>query len=201
MRACTGTDRTVLLSRKITSARRRLPCVTATGAGAISSATSAGTCVIVGGGIGGLVTAAKLAQSGMHVTICEKNSSMGGRCQSLEIDGCRFDTGPSLLLLPQTYKETFSWLGSDISEWLQLKRVEPAAYRVWFADGHSSSQCSTSLDLFYDVQQMVAQLEQEEAGAGESRHADVIKTSSLHDVNQQGSQVTPRCGHSCRPHS
>lgn len=126
-------------------------------------------CVVLGGGIGGLVAAAKLAQSGYSVTVCEQNEQLGGRCQTVSFEGCRFDTGPSLLLLPQVYRDTFSWLGSSITEHVQLARVEPAAYRVWFADGFDSSsqaEQGASLDLFYDVQRMVEQLERVEPGAG-----------------------------------
>ena len=117
-------------------------------------------CVVLGGGVGGLVTAAKLAQAGHNVTIVEQNEQLGGRCQTVTMAGCRFDTGPSLLLLPHVYKDTFNWLGSDISQHVQLSRVEPAAYRVWF-EGSGGT-----LDLLYDVQQMVQQLEQVEPNSG-----------------------------------
>lgn len=104
----------------------------------------------------------------------EQNPVLGGRCHTVSFEGCRFDTGPSLLLLPQVYRDTFRWLQSDIEQHVQLARVEPAAYRVWFADGcgksgHDSQGCT--LDMFYDVQRMVQQLEEIEAGAGErSQH-------------------------------
>ena len=42
---------------------------------------------------------------------------------------------------------------------MQLRRVEPAAYRVFFEGG-------TVLDLLYDVPRMMAQLEAVEAGSG-----------------------------------
>ena len=44
---------------------------------------------------------------------------------------------------------------------MQLVRVEPAAYRVFFEGG-------TQLDLLYDVTRMMEQLESLECGAGES---------------------------------
>lgn len=113
------------------------------------------------------MTAAKLAQSGYNVTVVEKNPDLGGRCQTVSFEGCRFDTGPSLLLLPQVYKDTFKWLASDISQHMQLARVEPAAYRVWFADGYGQGGPEgCTLDMLYDVQQMVDQLERVEPGAG-----------------------------------
>jgi phytoene dehydrogenase-like protein len=153
---------------------------------------------VLGGGIGGLVTAAKLAQSGYSVTVCEQNDQLGGRCQTVSFENCRFDTGPSLLLLPQVYRDTFAWLGSSITEHVQLARVEPAAYRVWFADGFDSSSSSSSsssgtqqdatLDLFYDVQRMVEQLERVEPGAGGGFVAAGVRNSASKHNNR------PRAG-------
>lgn len=40
------------------------------------------TAIVVGGGVGGLVVAARLARSGFRVTILEKNKEVGGRMQS-----------------------------------------------------------------------------------------------------------------------
>lgn len=104
-------------------------------------------CVVIGGGIGGLVTAGKLAQHGYSVTVLEKNAEVGGRCQSVWQDGYRFDTGPSLLLFPDEYRKTFEWLGSSLEQHVQLHKIEPAAYRVFFADGYSSSSSSSSSSL------------------------------------------------------
>lgn len=46
-----------------------------------------------------------------RVTVVEKNGEedIGGRLNELVMPGgFRFDTGPSLLLLPETYRETFA---------------------------------------------------------------------------------------------
>lgn len=100
---------------------------------------------------------------------------VGGRCQSNYVNGYRFDTGPSLLLFPNTYKEVFSWLGYDLAEHVQIAKVPEAAYRVFFANGATEGSTSSTktagpsssyLDLLYDVQAMIEQLEQEEPGAG-----------------------------------
>lgn len=49
--------------------------------------------VIIGGGVGGLFTAAILAKEGMHVTVVEKNATIGGGLQSFRRFGATFDTG------------------------------------------------------------------------------------------------------------
>lgn len=54
-------------------------------------------CVIIGGGFGGLTTGALLAHEGMHVTVLEKNSEIGGGLQSFTRQGIHFETGMHIL--------------------------------------------------------------------------------------------------------
>jgi len=51
--------------------------------------------LVVGGGLGGLATALRLAKKGYNVEIIEKNSQVGGRLNQIKKDGFTFDTGPS----------------------------------------------------------------------------------------------------------
>lgn len=51
------------------------------------------TAVIIGGGLGGLFTAAILAKEGIGVTVIEKNTTVGGGLQSFTRFGEVFDTG------------------------------------------------------------------------------------------------------------
>ena len=51
------------------------------------------TCVIIGGGIGGLVTGALLAKEGYQVTVLEKNAIIGGGLQTFKRHGVSFPTG------------------------------------------------------------------------------------------------------------
>ena len=57
--------------------------------------------IIIGAGMGGLVAATHLAQRGLHVTVLEKNSRPGGRCDRISREGHHFDTGPTLLIMPR----------------------------------------------------------------------------------------------------
>eukprot|EP01023_Acetabularia_acetabulum_P048604 TRINITY_DN5143_c0_g2_i7.p1 TRINITY_DN5143_c0_g2~~TRINITY_DN5143_c0_g2_i7.p1 ORF type:complete len:201 (-),score=39.13 TRINITY_DN5143_c0_g2_i7:121-723(-) len=124
-----------------------------------ASSQSASHVSIVGGGVGGLVAAGLMAKQGLKVTMYEKNDQVGGRMQSVDMNGYRFDTGPSLLLYPNTYKQTFELLGSKMEDHVKLQRVEPAAYRAFFGDG-------THLELLYDINNMMEQLDAVEPGAG-----------------------------------
>ena len=51
------------------------------------------TCVIIGGGLGGLVSGALLAKEGYQVTVLEKNTIIGGGLQSFTRWGVSFPTG------------------------------------------------------------------------------------------------------------
>ena len=61
--------------------------------------------VIVGGGIGGLTSAALLGRAGHNVTLLEANSWLGGKSRRIELDDQRIDTGPSLLTFPGVWEE------------------------------------------------------------------------------------------------
>ena len=51
------------------------------------------TCVIIGGGIGGLMTGALLAKEGYQVIVLEKNAIIGGGLQTFKRHGVSFPTG------------------------------------------------------------------------------------------------------------
>jgi phytoene desaturase len=90
--------------------------------------------LVIGAGIGGITAAIHLARRGRHVTVLEKNSHPGGRCDRFSRDGHHFDTGPTLFVFPLLYAAEFSSLGTCMSEWLDLQRVDPT-YHLVFEDG------------------------------------------------------------------
>jgi phytoene desaturase len=113
--------------------------------------------VVVGAGVGGLAVAARLAVQGHRVTVCESAAEVGGKLGVLERDGFRFDTGPSLLTMPQVFQELFA----DTGGWpagLELERLDPLA-RYRFADG-------SVLDSSDDREQMCRRLEAWSPGSG-----------------------------------
>lgn len=128
--------------------------------------------VVVGGGIGGLAAAGRLARAGCKVTVLEKNSDIGGRVASTQLGSCRFDTGPSLLLFRDKYEEALTAMGVDMHEVLPIERVDPAAYRVFFGD-------NSHLDILNDMTAMQDQLEAVESGAGDAykRFVAMAKTN------------------------
>jgi phytoene desaturase len=106
--------------------------------------------VIVGAGLGGLATALHLACTGREVTVLERESVPGGRAGRLSISGYDFDTGPTVLTMPDLLAETFAAVGEDMDDWLTLERLDPA-YRAHFADG-------SKLDVIADTRRMAAEI-------------------------------------------
>lgn len=105
--------------------------------------------VVVGAGVGGLAAAARLAALGHAVTVCEATGEIGGKLGLVEHDvpgrgRFRFDTGPSLVTMPQVFHDLFH----DTGGWpdgLELTPLEPLA-RYRFADG-TALDSSSDLDL------------------------------------------------------
>lgn len=109
------------------------------------------TALVIGAGIGGIATAARLAKNGYDVTVLEKEATPGGRCNQIVRDGHRFDIGPTLFLMPEVWEETFASLGEKMSDHLDLRRIDPT-YKVHFDDG-------LRLELTSDIGKMQTQLE------------------------------------------
>lgn len=115
------------------------------------------TVIVIGAGIGGIATAARLARNGYSVTVLEKNETPGGRCNQIVRDGHRFDIGPTLFLMPEVWEETFAALGERMGDHLDLRRIDPT-YKVHFDDG-------LQLELTSNIGKMQTQLEAVEKAA------------------------------------
>mmetsp|Transcript_4796 Transcript_4796/g.7210 ORF Transcript_4796/g.7210 Transcript_4796/m.7210 type:complete len:557 (+) Transcript_4796:39-1709(+) len=108
--------------------------------------------IVIGSGVGGLAVAGRLRkETGVEVTVLEKNSKFGGRVgEHLMDDKFRFETGASLLLLPQVYEKTLRDLSDNGP--FETVRVDPS-YAVWIGSdepieigGSSDAVLKTRLD-------------------------------------------------------
>ncbi|MCC7352900.1 MAG: phytoene desaturase [Anaerolineae bacterium] len=113
--------------------------------------------IVIGAGIGGITAATHLAKRGLHVTVVEKNSRPGGRCDRFSCEGHHFDTGPTLLVMPLLYEAEFRALGTSLRERLDLQRVDPT-YHLVFDNG-------SRLALTSDMKSMQEQLETIQPGS------------------------------------
>src|ERR1700759_278739 len=104
--------------------------------------------VVAGAGLAGLAAALHLAGRGRQVTVIERADHPGGRAGRLDAGGYRFDTGPTVLTMPDLVAEALAAVGEELSGRLDLIRLDPA-YRAAFADG-------STLDVHTDAEGMTA---------------------------------------------
>jgi phytoene dehydrogenase-like protein len=89
--------------------------------------------VVIGGGFGGLASAARLAKLGHEVTVVEQQPALGGALAYIEKDGFRWDAGPTSTLLPAVIRDFFRKSGRAAEKEIDLVPVEPVAQHR-FAD-------------------------------------------------------------------
>jgi UDP-galactopyranose mutase len=81
--------------------------------------------VVVGGGLGGTATAARLAKQGHDVTLVERRDRLGGAVGFVERDGYRWDAGPTTTALPAVLRDLFRKSGRPLERELELVAVQP----------------------------------------------------------------------------
>ncbi len=89
---------------------------------------------VIGAGIAGLAIAIRLACKGYDVTIFEANAAAGGKIGEFRQDGFRFDTGPTLITMPQYIDELFQIAGKDPKDYISFKQLDPII-QYFFEDG------------------------------------------------------------------
>jgi phytoene desaturase len=90
--------------------------------------------VVVGAGLGGLSSTLRLLAAGREVTVLERSAVPGGRAGLLETDGYAFDTGPTVLTMPDLLADALGCVGEELTDWLDLRPLDPV-YRAFFPDG------------------------------------------------------------------
>ena len=89
---------------------------------------------VVGGGLAGCATAARLAKLGHEVTLVEARPTLGGAIGVVQQDGFEWDTGPHSTALPAVLRDLFRKSGRPLERELDLVHVEPLREHR-FADG------------------------------------------------------------------
>lgn len=108
--------------------------------------------IIIGGGIGGLSAAIRLAAAGKRVLILEQNDQVGGKMGQMTLDGFRWDTGPSVITMRHVFEDLFAAAGRDLSDYIDLLPVAPLT-RYFYPDG-------AIIDASSDTVRMIDQIEQ-----------------------------------------
>jgi len=90
--------------------------------------------IVIGSGFGGLATASRLLSKGHNVTIFEKRDKPGGRAYVYEIDGFKFDGGPTVITAPFMFDDIYAAAGKKRADYFELVPCDPF-YRIFDHEG------------------------------------------------------------------
>ena len=106
--------------------------------------------IVIGAGVAGLATAARLASIGFEVILFEKNSEPGGKLTAFEKRGFHFDAGPSLFTAPNLLNELFEFCGEKLDDFFSYQKQE-IAFKYFYEDG-------TVINAFSDSKKFATEL-------------------------------------------
>jgi len=146
-----------------------------------SEPTSAGPrIVVIGAGVGGLASAALLARGGASVTLLERHDRIGGRASLLEMNGYRWDTGPSWYLMREAFDQFFALMGTSTEEQLDLIDLDPR-YRVFY-EGDDPEGAAEQLDVVADPETNYALFNRMSPGDGDAMRAYAAESKELYQL-------------------
>lgn len=129
--------------------------------------------IVIGSGIAGLCTAARLSAEGYKVKLFEANGYAGGKVTTVEGAGYRFDAGPSLFTLPQLLDDTFKACGKTPDSYYTYNKWPTACHYFW-EDG-------TQLNAYGDREKFANEVEEK---LGVSAHTTVQYLDNAKEVYQ-----------------
>lgn len=87
--------------------------------------------IIIGSGIAGLAAALRMRKRGFDVLVLERNKYPGGKIYNLEIQGYRFDTGPSLFTMPHLVDELFQLYNESPKSYFNYQKKDTICNYFW----------------------------------------------------------------------
>lgn len=102
------------------------------------------TVTVIGAGVAGLASAIRLQNKGYEVTIIEKDDLPGGKMNRIRLDGYQFDLGPTIVMMPELYREVFEEAGRDPDDYIPMERLDPM-YSSYFDKGEVHYEVSNDL--------------------------------------------------------
>lgn len=100
--------------------------------------------VVVGAGIGGLVSALVLAHRGLDVTLVESAHQPGGKIRQVQVNGVGVDSGPTVFTMRWVLDQMLEEIGTSLEDILQLEPIGVLARHAWDASPQR-------LDLYSDT--------------------------------------------------
>jgi len=100
--------------------------------------------IVIGAGVGGLVTALLSAASGFDTLVIERSAAPGGKLREIDAEGRPVDVGPTVFTMRGVFEEIFASAGAELKDYLTLTPALRLARHAWASGGR--------LDLFGDIE-------------------------------------------------
>ena len=100
--------------------------------------------IVIGAGVGGLVSALLLAHSGVRVTLVESAATPGGKMRQINVGGVLVDSGPTVFTMRWVFEQIFAQIGCKLDDMVKLEPLDILCRHAW-------RTTDKRLDLFTDV--------------------------------------------------
>jgi phytoene desaturase len=133
--------------------------------------------IIIGAGIAGMASAIRFAVKGYEVNIFEATEKAGGKLGELELNGFRFDTGPSLFTMPQYVDELFKIAGKKPSDYFEYKKLDEIC-KYFYEDG-------LELTATADIDKFAQEIETKTRSTAKEFNDFLTKSSTIYDITHK----------------
>lgn len=142
--------------------------------------------IVIGAGIGGLVSAALLAAEGVEVVLCEAGEGPGGKVRADKVGDVAIDAGPTVFTMKPVFDAIFDRLGSRIEDHAAVRPAGVLARHAW-DDG-------AALDLHADTRASVDAVG-DFAGVEAARgyRAFAAEAKRIHDILEPAFLFDSKC--------
>ncbi len=134
--------------------------------------------VVIGGGLGGISAAIRMAQEGYTVDLYEQNNHIGGKVNRLDVEDFGFDLGPSILTMPKIFKRLFNYSNRNLEDYVTIKKLD-LQIRNFFPDG-------TVLDFYDQIEDILKNNEMVTEKDAKELNNFMNYAKSIHDIAEKG---------------
>jgi len=111
------------------------------------------TAIVIGAGLGGLASAMRLGAKGYRVTVLDKLDVPGGRGSAIWQDGHRFDLGPTIVTVPQVFRDLWTACRRNFDTEVDLKPLDPY-YEIRWLDGSRFTACKDKDRMLKEIERL-----------------------------------------------
>lgn len=111
--------------------------------------------IIIGAGIAGIASAIRFAVKGYEVEVYEATAKPGGKLSEINLDGYRFDAGPSLFTMPQYIDELFKLAGKNPLDYFTYTKLDEIC-KYFYDDGLTLTATTNLADFAQEIESKTA---------------------------------------------